>query len=116
MRCAIWYRLYNLKDVKNSHGGLILLVKLQAQACNITKSNTPPWAFFIFLKIVQTVPNRATDHIWSLCHRFSKEQVFSIPLQGPRQDHFLIPLQQSLSTAFYEGGGGTGTQHGRSGA
>ena len=68
MRCTICYRLYNLKDVKNSHGGLILLVKLQAQACNITKSNTPPWVFFNFFKIVQTVPNLATDHIWSLCH------------------------------------------------
>ena len=30
MRCVIWYRLYNLKNVKNSHGGVLLLVKLQA--------------------------------------------------------------------------------------
>ena len=28
MFCAIWYHLYNLKNVKNSHGGVILLVKL----------------------------------------------------------------------------------------
>ena len=26
MRCAIWYNLYNLKNVKNTHGGVLLLV------------------------------------------------------------------------------------------
>ena len=30
MLCTIWYRLYNLKIVKNTHGGVLLLVKLQA--------------------------------------------------------------------------------------
>ena len=30
MFCAIWYDLYNLKNVKNTHGGVLLLVKLQA--------------------------------------------------------------------------------------
>ena len=28
MYCAIWYHLYNLKYVKNTHGGVLLLVKL----------------------------------------------------------------------------------------
>ena len=42
--CAIWYHLYNLKNLKNSHGGVLLLV-------NFTKSNTPPWVFFTFLKL-----------------------------------------------------------------
>ena len=32
MRCAICYHLYNLKNVKNTHGGVLLLVKLQAKA------------------------------------------------------------------------------------
>ena len=27
MRCAIWYHFYNLKNVKNNHGGVFLLVK-----------------------------------------------------------------------------------------
>ena len=31
MRCAIWYHLYNLENVKNTHGGMLLLVKLQAK-------------------------------------------------------------------------------------
>ena len=26
--CAIWYHLYNLKNVKNTYGGVLLLVKL----------------------------------------------------------------------------------------
>ena len=26
---AIWYRLYYVKNVKNTHGGVLLLVKLQ---------------------------------------------------------------------------------------
>ena len=37
---------------------VLLLVKLQAKACNFTKSNALPWMFFTFLKIVQIVPNR----------------------------------------------------------
>ena len=41
MFCAIWYHLYNLKNVKNTHGGVLLLV---------TKSNPPPWVLFTFLK------------------------------------------------------------------
>ena len=49
MRCAIWYHLYNLKNVKNIHGGVLLLVK--AEACNFTKSNVHPWVLFTFLKL-----------------------------------------------------------------
>ena len=30
MLCAIWYHFYNLKNVKNTHGRVLLLVKLQA--------------------------------------------------------------------------------------
>ena len=30
VRWAIWYHLYNLKNVKNTHGGLLILVNLQA--------------------------------------------------------------------------------------
>ena len=34
MLCTIWYHLYNLKTVNNTHGGVLLFVKLQALACN----------------------------------------------------------------------------------
>ena len=40
--CAIWYHLYNLKNLKNTSGGVTLLVKLQAKACYLTESNTLP--------------------------------------------------------------------------
>ena len=49
MRCAIGYHLHNLKIVKNTHGEVLLLVKLQA--CNFPKSDTPPWVFFTFFKL-----------------------------------------------------------------
>ena len=51
MLCAIWYHLYNFKNAKNTHKGVLLLVKLQAEACNFTKSKTPPRMFFTFLKL-----------------------------------------------------------------
>ena len=43
--------MYNLKNVNNTHGRVLLLVTLQAKACNFTKSNTSPWAFFTFFKL-----------------------------------------------------------------
>ena len=46
MRCTIWYHLYNLKNVKNVHGGVLII-----SACNFTKSDTPPWVFFTFFKL-----------------------------------------------------------------
>ena len=47
---VIWYHLYNLNKVKNTNGGVLLLLTVQALACNFTKSNTHPWAFFTFFK------------------------------------------------------------------
>ena len=41
MRCAIWYHLYNFENVKNTHGGVLILVKLEAPASNFTKITTP---------------------------------------------------------------------------
>ena len=50
--CTIWYHLYNLKNVQNTHGGVLLLaVKLEASAYNFTKSNTRTWVFFAFFKL-----------------------------------------------------------------
>ena len=39
MRCAIWYHLYNLENAKNTHGGVLLLVQLQALAKNFSTRN-----------------------------------------------------------------------------
>ena len=57
--CAIWYRLYSFENVKNAHGVVFLLVNLQAEVCNLTKSNSPPWVLFMFSLIPQIVPSRA---------------------------------------------------------
>ena len=54
MRCAILYHLYNLKYVKKTHGGVLLLVKkplITPKACNFTKSNTPPYVLFTLFKL-----------------------------------------------------------------
>ena len=51
MLCTIWWHFYNFKNVKNTLGGLLLLVKLQSEACNFTKDNTDPWVFFTFFKL-----------------------------------------------------------------
>ena len=45
MLCTFWYHLYNLKNGKNIHGGVL------ASAYNFTKSNTSPWIFLTFFKL-----------------------------------------------------------------
>ena len=42
---AIYYHLHNLNNAKNTHEGVLLLVKLQISA----KGSTPPWVFSCFL-------------------------------------------------------------------
>ena len=45
MRCFGKFR--DLKNnVKNTHGGILLLVQLQGEACIFVKNKTPPWVFF----------------------------------------------------------------------
>ena len=41
----------NLKNLKNIHEGVLLLVKLKVEACNFTKSKTLPWVFLTFFKL-----------------------------------------------------------------
>ena len=36
--CTIWYYFYNLKNVKNTHEGVLLLVKCSSRLSNGTKS------------------------------------------------------------------------------
>ena len=47
LRWAVWYHSYYLKNVKNTHGGLLLLVKLQALAyisCSLPNADQcPKW-------------------------------------------------------------------------
>ena len=45
MFCWIWYHFYNLKNVKNTHGGVLLSVNLQVEACNFLKVTLLHWCF-----------------------------------------------------------------------
>ena len=47
--CATWYHLYNLKNVKNTHGGMLLLVKLQAKPATLLKVTLLHGCFSRFL-------------------------------------------------------------------
>ena len=51
-----WYHLFNLKSVKKTHRGVILLVKLQAE---LSQSYHSSMSVFNIFKIVQMLPNRA---------------------------------------------------------
>ena len=73
MFCAIWYYLYNLKNVKNTHGRVSLLVQLHAFiVCNFTKSSTPPWVFFTFFKCTNGTKSRNAAHtVYLRCPLYS---------------------------------------------
>ena len=69
--------------MKNTHGGVLLLVK----ACNFTKSNTAPWVFFTFLKlqkwyhIAQRITYNVTESN-SVFSQISKKQLFKTTVNG----------------------------------
>ena len=63
---AIWYHLSNFKNMENTHGGVLLLVKLQAEFSNFTKSNTLPWVFFTFLNCTNGTKLRKTSQMGAL--------------------------------------------------
>ena len=56
MRYVIWYYLYNLKNVKYTHGGVLILVNLQAEA------------LFTFFKLCQ-IAQRTTYSIHEVIKR-----------------------------------------------
>ena len=53
------------KTAKKTHGGVLILAKLHAKACNFTKSNTPPRVYFM--------PSKRTAQI------FAKHHIFILP-------------------------------------
>ena len=63
MRCSIWYQLHNLKTVKITHGGVLLLVKIKAETCNFFKSYAPPWVFSRFLNCTNGNKLRKASHL-----------------------------------------------------
>ena len=47
IRCTIWYHLYNLKNVENTHRGMIFF----------TESDTLLWVFFTFFRLCKWYQN-----------------------------------------------------------
>ena len=47
----IWYHLYNLRNVKNTHGGVLMLLKLQAKPTTLLKLTILHGCLFMFLKL-----------------------------------------------------------------
>ena len=84
--CAVWYHLYNLKNVRNTHGGVLLLVKFQAEDCIFTKSNTHPRVFFTFFK---------------LCKWYKIAQSITYSPENTKIDGVLNAFKSSLIKLFY---------------
>ena len=80
MRCAIWYQLYSLKNVKNAHGGVLLLVKLQAKS-RLNVTTLLHGCFLRFLNCTNGTKLRKTSHIlfatWEL-FRFKFWSIFKM--------------------------------------
>ena len=94
MRCAIWYHLYNLK-LKNIHGGVLILVKLKALACNFTKINTPPWVFFTFFKLYKwyQIAQRTANNVTVTTESY---QELYKPFQTNVQLHYSLKTSKIL--------------------
>ena len=90
MRCAIWYHLSNLKNVKITHGRVLILVKLQAKACNFTKSKTPPWVFFTFFKLYKLYQTAQRITYLEFCFAHSLQQIITMSIRVTDQTATLI--------------------------
>ena len=76
MLCVIWYHLHNLKNVKKTHGLMFLLVTL-LHGC------------FSDFKIVQMIPNCATNYIFISCQKHVVINIYLIRNINPsRPAHF----------------------------
>ena len=93
--CTIWYYLYNLKNVKNIHEKVSLLVKLQASA-DFAKSNTPPWVFFTFLNCKNSTKLIYIRDLgvgnWGISEQITNSYIFS----------FFVYLYFTPSGVFFE--------------
>ena len=58
VRCAIWYHLYNLKNVKNTHGGVLIIVP-----ATLLKLTLLHGCFSRFLNCTNVTKSRIASHI-----------------------------------------------------
>ena len=62
-RLAEFVLFVQFKNVKNTHGRVLLLVKLQAETGNFTKSNIPSWLFSRFLNCTLLTVHLLTTYL-----------------------------------------------------
>ena len=62
MGCAIWCHLYNSKNVKNTYGRVLLLVKLQAERATLLKVSLIHGCFSRFLNCTHGTKSRNASH------------------------------------------------------
>ena len=60
--CTIRYHLYNLKNVKNTHGGVLILLKFPASAFKLYK----------WYQIAQRITNFFSNLFWRFANYFAK--------------------------------------------
>ena len=95
MRCAIWYHLYDLKNVKNNHGEVLFLVKLQAKAYNSIKVTLIHGCFPRFLNCTNGTKLRKASYL--LGTHFSH----SLPIS---YGWFLSTALENIRKPGFEGG------------
>ena len=61
--CAIWY---HLKNVKNTHRRVLLLVKSQAKSCNLLNVTLLHKCFLRFLNFENGVKSRKLSHMYTV--------------------------------------------------
>ena len=94
MLCTVWYNLYNLRNVKNTYGGVLLLVKLQVEVgCgengNIGRNGLKGYSF-----MTSTKKNKIRTPPLPYSHQTLRKPTFMIGY-----------CTSSVSMKFYDGNG-----------
>ena len=118
IRCAILYRLYNLKNVKNTHGGVLLLVqscRLKQQSCRL-QQHSSMGVFHVFklykwCKIAQCITSNTikwfpklhqeTFFIPKILFYLKKLKFIHEQWEMKKYNHEASLLEQLLGTTFY---------------
>ena len=59
----VWYLLYNLKNMKNTNGGMLILVKLQVQPATLLKLTLLSECFSRFLNFTNSTKSRNASQL-----------------------------------------------------
>ena len=90
MFCAIWYHLYNFKNVKNIHGRVLLLVKLQAFSLKLYEKLHSAMGVFHVLNSTNGTKSRNASHCFksdtnlSVCITLTLHKKWSFLLRFPK--------------------------------